>query len=89
MGTILRRGGQKTGVRVVIGEQVCSDPRGEEDCQVAGAEKGLVIDSLNTPLTPGPMLIEDIFYLGTRSADDLAVFTGMSPELFGMWTAGG
>ena len=27
------------------------------------------------------MLIEDIFYLGdTRSADDLAVFTGMSPE---------
>ena len=29
----------------------------------------------------GPMLIEDIFYLGdTRSADDLAVFTGMPPE---------
>ena len=27
------------------------------------------------------MLIEDIFYLGdTRSADDLAVFTGMSSE---------
>ena len=28
-----------------------------------------------------PMMIEDMFYLGdTRSADDLAVFTGMAPE---------
>ena len=36
---------------------------------------------LGTKGFDGPMLIEDIFYLGdTRSADDLAVFTGMSPE---------
>ena len=32
---------------------------------------------LGTKGFDGPMLIEDIFYLGdTRSADDLAVFTG-------------
>ena len=36
---------------------------------------------LGTKGFDGPMLIEDIFYLGdTRSADDLAVFTGMPPE---------
>ena len=36
---------------------------------------------LGTKGFDGSMLIEDIFYLGdTRSADDLAVFTGMSPE---------
>ena len=36
---------------------------------------------LGTKGFDGPMLIEDIFYLcDTRSADDLAVFTGMSPE---------
>ena len=36
---------------------------------------------LGTKGFDGPMLIEDIFYLGdTRSADDLAVFTGMTPE---------
>ena len=37
---------------------------------------------LGTKDFDGPMVIEDIFYLGdTRSADDLAVFTGM-PDLF-------
>ena len=36
---------------------------------------------LGTKDFDGPMVIEDIFYLGdTRSADDLAVFTGMPPE---------
>ena len=36
---------------------------------------------LGTKDFDGPMFIEDIFYLGdTRSADDLAVFTGMPPE---------
>ena len=36
---------------------------------------------LGTKDFDGPMLIEDIFYLGdTRSADDPAVFTGMPPE---------
>ena len=36
---------------------------------------------LSTKDFDGPMVIEDIFYLGdTRSADDLAVFTGMPPE---------
>ena len=36
---------------------------------------------LGTKNFDGPLLIEDIFYLGdTRSADDLAVFTGMTPE---------
>ena len=36
---------------------------------------------LGTKGFSGHMLIEDIFYLGdTRSADDLAVFTGMTPE---------
>ncbi len=36
---------------------------------------------LETKRFEARMLIEDIFYLGdTRSADDLAVFTGMSPE---------
>ena len=35
---------------------------------------------LGTKDFDGPMVIEDIFYLGdTRSADDLAVFTGMPP----------
>ena len=36
---------------------------------------------LGTKGFDGLMLIEDIFYLGdTRSADDLAVFTGMTPD---------
>ena len=36
---------------------------------------------LGTKDFDGPVVIEDIFYLGdTRSADDLAVFTGMPPE---------
>ena len=36
---------------------------------------------LGTKDFDGPMVIEDILYLGdTRSADDLAVFTGMPPE---------
>ena len=52
-----------------------------------GIATGYIFPSINHTLgwvpktSMAPMVIEDIFYLGdTRSADDLAVFTGMPPE---------
>ena len=63
-----------------IAESFCGNALYRED-----ARTYLAFDTphlgLRTKRFDAHLLIEDIFYLGdTRSADDLAVFTGMSPE---------
>ena len=63
-----------------IAESFCSTALYREDARTYHAFNTPHL-GLETKRFEAHMLIEDIFYLGdTRSADDLAVFTGMSPE---------
>ena len=63
-----------------IAESFCSTALYRDDARTYHAFNILHL-GLETKRFDAPMLIEDIFYLGdTRSADDLAVFTGMAPE---------
>ena len=44
------RSGEQTGMGAVVGEEVGAYPGREEHCEVACAEEGVGIDTLDTPL---------------------------------------